>query len=316
MQEEKTTKMQLQDTIDNGESVVQIAEIGRVIGSDVEGNPVEQELDEESLKKLADKLNASGREVLVDRDHASSKPGLDRDTSAQGWASEFEVREGQGLFGKVKWSDLGKKLVENRVFRWLSPVFKLGSDKKPVDMQAIALTNTPSQILLKPVLNQAAVEETAEEVEKQEESKPEETKDMDIEEIKKIVFDVLKEAGLAVDGKAAVVEEIKKEIAEEKLDKLEDEAEMKAAEALVESVTAKDKEVKNEACGKVKDEVKNEVCDGVKDEVKKEEVIKAEVLNQKPTIGLAARGDADKWRNMNHKEFMKYIESGAYKQDL
>ena len=304
--------MQLEDTIDNGESVVQIAEIGKVIGSDIDGNPVEQELDEESLKKLADKLNASGREILVDRDHASSKPGLERDTSAQGWASEFEVREGQGLFGKVKWSDLGKKLVENRVFRWLSPVFKLGSDKKPVDMQAIALTNTPSQILLKPVLNQAAGEETVEEVEKQEESKPEETKDMDIEEIKKIVFDVLKEAGLAVDGKAAVVEEIKKEIAEEKLDKLEDEAEMKAAEALVESATAKEEEVKNAACGKVKDEVKNEVCD----EVKKDEVIKAEVLNQKPTIGLAARGDADKWRNMNHKEFMKYIESGAYKQDL
>ena len=312
MQEEDiTTKMQLQDTIDNGESVVQIAEIGRVIGSDVEGNPVEQELDEESLKKLADKLNASGREILVDRDHASSKPGLDRDTSAQGWASEFEVREGQGLFGKVKWSDIGKKLVENRVFRWLSPVFKLGSDKKPVDMQAIALTNTPSQILLKPVLNQAAGQESAEEVEKQqEEVKPEETKDMDIEEIKKIVFDVLKEAGLVVDGKAAVVEEIKREVAEEKLDKLEDEAEMKAAEALVEAA-AKD-EVKNEACGKVKDEVKNEVCD----EVKKEEVIKAEVLNQKPTIGLAAKGDAEKWRNMSQSEFIKYIDSGAYKKDL
>ena len=312
MQEEKTNSMQLQDTIDNGESVVQIAEIGKVVGSDIDGNPVEQELDEESLKKLADKLNASGREILVDRDHASSKPGLDRDTSAQGWASEFEVREGQGLFGKVKWSDLGKKLVENRVFRWLSPVFKLGSDKKPVDMQAIALTNTPSQILLKPVLNQAAGAETAEEVEKQEEFKQEETKDMDIEEIKKIVFDVLKEAGLATDGKDAVVEAVKREVAEEKLDKLEDEAEMKAAEALVESATAKEEEVKNEACGKVKDEVKNEVCD----EVKKEEVIKAEVLNQKPTIGLAARGDADKWRSMNHTEFMKYIESGAYKQDL
>ena len=277
-----------------------------MVGSDIDGNPVEQELDEESLKKLADKLNASGREILVDRDHASSKPGLDRDTSAQGWASEFEVREGQGLFGKVKWSDIGKKLVENRVFRWLSPVFKLGSDKKPVDMQAIALTNTPSQILLKPVLNQAAGEESIENKEMVE------GKEMDIEEIKKIVFDVLKEAGLATDGKAAVVEEIKREIAEEKLDKLEDEAEMKAAEALVESATAKEEEVKNEACGKVKDEVKNEVCD----EVKKEEVIKAEVLNQKPTIGLAARGDADKWRNMNHTEFMKYIESGAYKQDL
>ena len=304
MQEDITSNMQLQDTIDNGESVVQIAGIGRVIGSDVDGNPVEQELDEQSLRKLADKLNASGREILVDRDHASSKPGLDRDTSAQGWASEFEVREGQGLFGKVKWSDLGKKLVENRVFRWLSPVFKLGSDKKPVDMNAIALTNTPSQMLIKPVLNQAADEESIENKEMVE------GKEMDIEDIKKIVFDVLKEAGLAVDGKDAVVEAVKREVAEEKLDKLEDEAEMKAAEAIVES--AAKEEVKNEACGEVKDEVKNEVCD----EVKKEEVIKAEVLNQKPTIGLAARGDADKWRNMNHTEFMKYIESGAYKKDL
>ena len=303
MQEDITSNMQLQDTIDNGESVVQIAGIGRVIGSDVDGNPVEQELDEESLRKLADKLNASGREILVDRDHASSKPGLDRDTSAQGWASEFEVREGQGLFGKVKWSDLGKKLVENRVFRWLSPVFKLGSDKKPVDMNAIALTNTPSQMLIKPVLNQAADEESIENKEMVE------GKEMDIEDIKKIVFDVLKEAGLVVDGKA-VVEEVKREMAEEKLDKLEDEAEMKAAEALVES--AAKEEVKNEACGKVKDEVKNEVCD----EVKKEEVIKAEVLNQKPTIGLAAKADAEKWRNMSQSEFIKYIESGAYKKDL
>lgn len=302
-EEEKTTKMQLQDTIDNGESVVQIAEIGKVIGSDVDGNPVEQEIDEESLRKLADKLNASGREVLVDRDHASSKPGLDRDTAAQGWASEFEVREGQGLFGKVKWSDLGKKLVENRVFRWLSPVFKLGSDKKPIDMNAIALTNTPSQMLIKPVLNQAADEESIENKEITE------GKDMDIEEIKKIVFDVLKEAGLVVDDKA-VVEDVKREMAEEKLDKLEDEAEMKAAEAIVES--AAKEEVKNAACGKVKDEVKNEVCD----EVKKEEVIKAEVLNQKPTIGLAAKGDADKWRNMSQSEFIKYIDSGAYKKDL
>ena len=312
MQEDITSNMQLQDTIDNGESVVQIAEIGRVMGSDVDGNPVEQELDEESLRKLADKLNASGREGLVDRD-----------TSAQGWASEFEVREGQGLFGKVRWSDIGKKLVENRVFRWLSPVFKLGSDKKPVDMNAIALTNTPSQMLLKPVLNQAPdaeapdaeapdAEETLEK--KNEQEATTEGKEMDIEDIKKIVFDVLKEAGLAVDGKDAVVEAVKREVAEEKLDKLEDEAEMKAAEAIVKAA-AKD-EVKNADCGEVKDEVKNEVCDGVKKDEVKEEVIKAEVLNQKPTIGLAAKGDADKWRSMDHKEFMKYIESGAYKQDL
>ena len=158
---------------------------------------------------------------------------------------------------------------------------------------------------VKPVLNQAADEESIENKEMTE------GKEMDIEDIKKIVFDVLKEAGLAVDGKDAVVEAVKREVAEEKLDKLEDKAEMKAAEAIVDAATAKE-EVKNEACGNVKDEVKNEVCD----EVKKEEVIKAEVLNQKPTIGLAAKADAEKWRNMSQSEFIKYIDSGAYKKDL
>ena len=319
MQEDITSNMQLQDTIDNGESVVQIAGIGKVIGSDVDGNPVEQELDEESLRKLADSLNADGREVLVDRDHASSRPGLDRDTSAQGWASEFEVREGKGLFGRVKWSDVGRKLVENRVFRWLSPVFRIGKDRKPVDMQAIALTNTPSQPLLKPVLNQAADAEQIENTEKAE------GLEMNVEDIRKIVFEVLKETGLASDDKAVVAEEIKKEIAEE----IEDEAEKKAVEAMVES--AAKEEVKNEACGEVKteaasevkneaacetkDEVKNEVCDEVKDEVK-DEVIKAEVLNQKPTIGMAAGACADKWRGMKGKDFIKYIESGAYRNEL
>ena len=324
MQEDITSNMQLQDTIDNGESVVQIAGIGKVIGSDVDGNPVEQELDEESLRKLAESLNANGREVLVDRDHASSRPGLDRDTSAQGWASEFEVREGKGLFGRVKWSDVGRKLVENRVFRWLSPVFRIGKDRKPVDMQAIALTNTPSQPLLKPVLNQAADGEKIENTEKAE------GLEMNVEDIRKIVFEVLKETGLASDDKAVVAEEIKKEIAEEKLDKLEDEAEKKAVEAMVES--AAKEEVKNEACNKVKteaadevkneaacetkDEVKNEVCDEVKKDEVKDEVIKAEVLNQKPTIGMAAGADACKWRDMKGKDFIKYIESGAYRNEL
>ena len=312
--QEDVTDMELRDTVDNGESVVQIAGIGRVVGSDVDGNPIEQELDEESLKKLADSLNASGKEILVDRDHASSRPGLDRDTSAQGWASEFEVREGKGLFGKVKWSDVGRKLVENRVFRWLSPVFKIGKDRKPVDMQAIALTNTPSQPLLKPVLNQAADGETIENTEKAE------GLEMNVEDIRKIVFEVLKETGLAVDGKA-VAEEIKKEIAEEKLDRLEDEAEKKVVEAMVES--AAKEEVKNEACNEVKTEdageVKNEAACETKDEVKdvvKDEVIKAEVLNQKPTIGMAAGADACKWRGMKGQDFIKYIESGAYRNDL
>ena len=177
-------------------------------------------------------------------------------------------------------------------------------------MQAIALTNTPSQPLLKPVLNQSADAEKIENTEKAE------GLEMNAEDIRKIVFEVLNEAGLAVDGKA-VAEEIKKEIAEEKLDRLEDQAERKAVEAMVES--AAKEEVKNEAACETKEEVVNETVCEPKDEVKeevKEEVIKAEVLNQKPTIGIAAGADACKWRDMKGNDFIKYIESGAYRKDM
>lgn len=79
-------------------------------------------------------------------------------------------------------------------------------------------------------------------------------------------------------------------------------------------------EVKNEAACETKDEVVNEaVCEPEKKDVKeevKEEVIKAEVLNQKPTIGMAAGADACKWRGMKGNDFIKYIESGAYRNDL
>lgn len=45
---------EIKDTIDNGESEVQLTTIGKVIGTGANGEPVEQNLTEESLKKLAE----------------------------------------------------------------------------------------------------------------------------------------------------------------------------------------------------------------------------------------------------------------------
>ena len=133
---------------------------------------------------------------------------------------------------------------------------------------------------------------------------------MNAEDIRKIVFEVLNEAGLAVDGKA-VADEIKKEIAEEKLDRVEDQAEMKAAEAILKG------EVVDEAACETKDEAADEaVCEPEKKDEAKDEVIKAEVLNQKPTIGMAAGADACKWRGTKGQDLIKYLDRGAYRNDL
>jgi hypothetical protein len=36
---------------------------------------------------------------------------LEKDTTAMGFISELEVKKGVGLFGKIKWSDIGRKLI-------------------------------------------------------------------------------------------------------------------------------------------------------------------------------------------------------------
>ena len=64
---------ELKDTLDNGESEVQVATIGDVLGSDADGKPVEQHLTEESLKKLAEAHK--DEEILVDVDHESELGG-------------------------------------------------------------------------------------------------------------------------------------------------------------------------------------------------------------------------------------------------
>ena len=65
----------------NGEiKEVLIAPVGDFVGSDEKGNPIEQHFTQESLSQIADDLNSTETEVLMDKDHASARKGLERDT--------------------------------------------------------------------------------------------------------------------------------------------------------------------------------------------------------------------------------------------
>lgn len=136
------------EILDNGESEVQVATIGTITGSDINGNPVEQNFTEAALQKIADNQHD---DILVDADHSSETGGP---TEAKGWLSNLFVKPGVGLFGKIKWTDIGRKLIENRVFRWLSPAWMLNESKEPELMTSCALTNKPAQQgLICPIIN-------------------------------------------------------------------------------------------------------------------------------------------------------------------
>jgi hypothetical protein len=80
----------------------------------------------------------AGQEVPVDVDHEKSE--------AAGWVRRV-WREGQKLLAEIDWNDLGRKLVGDRIYRYLSATIDL--QRKVI--KSISLVNFPAVKGLKPV---------------------------------------------------------------------------------------------------------------------------------------------------------------------
>ena len=273
---------EIKETIDNGETEVQIATIGTVVGSDIDGNPVEQNFTEDSLQKIAENTTD---EVLVDAEHQSEKGGT---TEAKGWLSKLNFVPGKGLFGSIKWTDIGRKLVENRVFRWLSPSWLIDKvTREPVAMTSVALTNKPSQMgRIDPIINQEPLKEKL-------------TMDITKEELVNLIKETV--VNYCSEKKE---EEVKNEVVDQtKVEETKEETvddtkqEVVAAEPIVE-------ETKVEEPKKTKPAI---VIEETKVEEKKE-VIKEEALNSAPTIGSDVNVEPE-WKKLRGKEFFAYLKN-------
>lgn len=263
---------------------VMIAPVGQFIGSDKEGNPVEQNFTEESLETIANDLNESGREILLDKDHNSAKDGLNRDTQSLGWFSKFIVKPLKGLFAALKLTKTGRELIENREYRHVSPVFRLGENGEPAMLVSVAATNTPAiDVPENVILN----------------SKPNEETEMTREEIIELVKNTLADL-------------TKKESTEEVVEKTE--VENNCSEKSDENQTT---ETKNEEPETTVEEVKEEIKEEVKEETSEEEedkeeikeepeVIKEETLNQAPTTNIPSPDP--EWKSLSGKKFIEWCE--------
>ena len=282
----------ISDTIENGEiENVHLVPIGDFKGSDKDGNPIDEHITKESLDQIAEKLN-SGDEVLCDIDHQSCKPGVDRDSKAAGWFHKFVVDPVKGLFASLKLTKKGREIVENREYRYTSPVFTLDENGNPNDIHSVALTNVPAfKGHISPILNSEPNSNEKESI------KMDITKEELIELIKNTVneMNVKKEINEEIrDIQEEIVEnscgEKKEEVAENSCDKKQEEiVEVKNEETVPET-----KEEKKEEEVKVED----------KDEPKKEkEVIKIETLNSAPIPTVNAEPE---WKNLHGKAFFDW----------
>ena len=293
------------DVIEN----VHISPIGNFNGSDSDGNPVPETIDRESLEALAEKLNA-GDEVLFDADHQSTRAGEDRNTRAAGWFSKFFVDPVKGLFGKLKLTNWGKELISGREYRYVSPTFGLDENGKPVELYSIAATNTPAFAgAISPILTQAPTEEGNLQISTQEQ----EISDMDIQKLKREIFeeilDALHEEAAPMNAcaeKAKADDTASKAVNEGTEMPVDEKAKPEASEETKEDAGTM------EAAAEVKEQPAEEKP---AEEKKAEEVIKIETLNSSPAKPtLAPQPEA--WRNMSQKDFIQWIESGAYRNTI
>ena len=270
----------LDKTIDNGViENVQIAPIGKFIGSATDGSPVEENITVDKLEKLADKLNKSD-DVLCDVDHQSCKNGVDKNSKAAGWFTRFVLDPIRGLFGTLKLTKYGRDLLENREYRYTSPVFTLNEDGTVEDLHSVALTNTPAfKGNIQPIINSESKECLNEETK--------EILSMDItrDELKQMIMSIISEMKAAEKA-----EEIRREVVEE------------IVENECSTGTTKEEVVKNEPPSE------EEVVETTTQEVpekkveEKKEVIKYESLNSAPTL----KEIEPEWKKLDGQEFIDW----------
>ena len=282
----------LTNTISNGEVEVNVSPVGTFYGSDAEGNAISENLTEESLQRLADQLNASNQQILVDADHASCRPGIEKDTSACGWLEKFFVKPLKGLWAKLKLTNKGRDLVENKVYRFLSPVFKLDDNGEPIQLNSVAMTNCPALAPdIAPIINAKPNQEILE---------------MTI--TKEDLVNLIKETVNSMKNEnAEVKEEVKEEIMEETAENA-----CSDKKEIAENACSDKKEVTNSETEEVKEEIKEEVKEEIKEktmpeeEEEKKEVITIEALNSAPKALTDVSGKA-KWMNLHGDAFWKYL---------
>ncbi len=148
----------------------------------------EFELTEESFNEIIKNFKNKKSDIVVDYEHQTLEGAK---APASGWIKELK-KENDKLYAKIKWTEKAKKMIKNREYRYLSPVFiKNTKDRESGEnigwtLHSIALTNTPFLEELKPIKNKGenlATDNREEELKKLKEQLAQ--KESEIEELKK-----------------------------------------------------------------------------------------------------------------------------------
>lgn len=112
-------------------------------------------VDDESLADMRKQFKDRGIDLVIDYEHQTLK---DVQAPAGGWIKDI-FRDGGAIAAKVEWTPQARKYLENKEYRYLSPVVIVRqSDDKAVGLHSVALTNAPAIDGMYPIVNSLNLE--------------------------------------------------------------------------------------------------------------------------------------------------------------
>lgn len=119
-------------------------------------------VDDVSVNEILEAFNNRKNDIVIDYEHQTLYGGV---APAAGWIKNMENRGKDGLWAEVEWTDKAKDFIENKEYKYLSPVvFVRKSDKRALYLHSAALTNDPAIDGMIPIANKFNLEDDDEEV--------------------------------------------------------------------------------------------------------------------------------------------------------
>lgn len=120
-------------------------------------------LDEAAAVVVIAAFKARGNDMVIDYEHQTLEDGQ---APAAGWIKNLIWKGKEGLWAAVEWTKKAKEYLENKEYRYFSPVMLVGAkDGRVVRLVNIALTNSPKINNLQPIVAKFDAMET--EIEKE-----------------------------------------------------------------------------------------------------------------------------------------------------
>lgn len=108
-------------------------------------------VDDTAMNMIMRTFAAKKNDTVIDYEHQTLKDVI---APAAAWIKKLENRGKDGLWGEVEWTPKAQEFIQNKEYRYLSPViFARKSDGRAAMLHSCGLTNTPAIDGMEPIAN-------------------------------------------------------------------------------------------------------------------------------------------------------------------